>query len=172
MAQAYSNMGEDQLAMDYTKQAFERRERTSEREKFYIESDYHNLVTQDVTRTIETYQLWMKAYPRDDIPHNNVGVTYAELGQHYKSLHEAQESVRLDPNNILAMQNVAFGFLSLNRFDEAKTYFGEILARRPDDMTAHLGVYVTAAILEDSAGIQQQQVAWASGRPEAQGLFF
>jgi len=171
MAQAYGNMGEDQLTIDYTKQAFERRERTSEREKFYIESHYYNLVAQDLARTVQTYELWIKSYPRDDIPHNNLGVTYAELGQHEKALHEAQESVRLDSNNVLALHNVAFEFLALNRFDEAKMGFGQILARRPDDVTAHLGTYITAGILEDNVAMQQH-VAWASSKPEAQGLFF
>jgi len=171
MAQAYGNMGEDQLTIDYMKEAFERRERTSEREKFYIESHYYNLVAQDLPRSVQTYELWIKAYPRDDIPHNNLGVTYAELGQHEKALHEAQESARLDSNNVLALQNVAFEFLALNRFDEAKMGFGQILARHPDDVTAHLGTYITAAILEDNVAMQQH-VAWASGRPEAQGLFF
>jgi tetratricopeptide (TPR) repeat protein len=148
------------------KQAFERRDRTSEREKFYIESHCHNSVTQDLMRTVETYELWMKAYPRDDIPHNNIGVTYAELGQHEKGLHEAKEAVRLDSNNVLAQQNVAFGFMALNRFDEAKIGFGEVLARRPDDVLSHLGMYITSAILEDNAAMQQQ-VAWASGKPDA-----
>jgi eukaryotic-like serine/threonine-protein kinase len=166
MAQAYGNMGEDQLAIEYTKQAFERRDRTSEREKFYIESHYHSSVTQDLMRTVETYELWMKAYPRDDIPHNNIGVTYAELGQHEKGLHEAKEAVRLDSNHVLAQQNVAFGFMALNRFDEAKIGFGEVLARRRDDVVSHLGMYITSAILEDNAAMQQQ-VAWASGRPDA-----
>jgi eukaryotic-like serine/threonine-protein kinase len=171
MAQAYGNLGEDQLSIDHMKQAFERRERTSEREKFYIESHYYNLVAQDLKRTVQTLELWIKAYPRDDIARNNLGVTYAELGQHEKGLHEAQESVRLDSNNVLSLLAVAFEFLALNRFDEAKMGFGQILTRHPDDVTAHLGTYITAAILEDNVAMQQQ-LAWAATRPEAQGLFF
>jgi eukaryotic-like serine/threonine-protein kinase len=171
LAQAYGNMGEDQLGVDYMKQAFERRERTSERERFYIESHYYNLVSQDLVKTAQTYELWIKAYPRDDIPHTNLGVGYAELGQHEKALHEAQEAVRLDPNNVLAMQNVAFNFLSLGRFDEAKMGFGQVLARQPDDEVAHVGMYITATILDDNPTMQQH-LAWGTSKPEVRGLFF
>jgi len=171
MAQAYGNMGEDRLTLEYTKQAFDRRERTSEREKFYIEAHYYNIVTQDLTRTVQSYELWEKAYPRDDIPHNNIGVTCAELGQHEKSLSETQEALRFDPNNVLAEQNTAFAFLSLDRFDEARMSMAKLLSRHPDDLATHVGLYLTAAVLHDNA-TTQQQVAWASPRSDAQALFF
>ncbi|PYX91486.1 MAG: hypothetical protein DMG71_20060 [Acidobacteria bacterium] len=171
MAQAYGNMGEDRLTLEYTKQAFDRRERTSEREKFYIEAHYYNIVTQDLTRTVQSYELWEKAYPRDDIPHNNIGVTCAELGQHEKSLSETQEALRFDPNNVLAEQNTAFAFLSLDRFDEARMSMVKLLSRHPDDLATHVGLYLTAAVLHDNA-TTQQQVAWASPRSDAQALFF
>jgi eukaryotic-like serine/threonine-protein kinase len=172
MAQVYGNLGEEQLALEYTKQAFDRRERTSEREKLYIESHYYNLVTQDLTRTVQTYELWTKAYPRDDIPHNNLGVTYAQLGQHDKGLQEAQEALRLEPSsNVLAQENVGFAYLSLDRFDEARMTFTNTLAKHPDDVTVHVGRYVLAAILQDEASMQQN-VAWALSKADAQALFF
>ena len=172
MAQAYGNLGEGQLAFEYTKQAFDRRERTSEREKFYIESHYYNLVAQDLTRTIQTYELWAKVYPRDDIPHNNLGVTYAQLGQQDKGLQEAQTALRLEPNaNVLAQENTGFGYLSLDRFDEARMTFNNVLAKHPDDVSAHLGLYNLAVIAQDQSSAQQH-VAWAASQADAQGLFF
>src|SRR5262249_48094205 len=146
-------------------------ERTSERERLYIETHYYDLVLQDKAQGIQTYEIWTKAYPRDDLPHNNLGVLYAELGQHEKALREAQESVRLDPINMLGMEIVGFAFLALNRFDEAKIAFGQALSHRPDGLVTHIGIYVTAAVVGDNAAMQQQ-VAWVSGRPEAEGTFF
>ena len=171
LAQAYGNLGEEERAAEYTRQAYDRRERTSEREKFYIESHYYNLVTQDFNRTIQTYELWEKAYPRDDIPPNNLGVTYAQLGQHEKGLQEAQQATRFDPNDVLAQENVAFGFTGLDRFDESRMTFNNTLARHPDDMTVHLGLYNLADLTQDQSSLQQQ-VSWAASRNDAQSLFY
>jgi serine/threonine protein kinase/Tfp pilus assembly protein PilF len=171
LGQIYSNIGEDQTGIEYTKLAFDRRERTSEKEKFYIESHYYDGVTQDMMQAIETYELWTKAYPRDDVPRNNLGVSHARLGQHERALREAQEAVRLDPNNALAVANVGFQFLALNRFDEARMVFEQELKRRPDDRASHIGMYAIASLSGDTAAMQQH-VAWASGKMGAEGLFF
>jgi serine/threonine protein kinase/predicted Zn-dependent protease len=171
LGQAYRNMGEDQLGIEYMKQAFDRRERTSEREKFYIESHYYHLVTQDQMQTIQTVELWAKAYPRDDTPPNNLGVFYSELGQHDKALREHQEAVRLDPNNAFSVENVGLTFLALDRFDEARSIFEQGLARRPDDALLHLGLYVLASLNGDNATMQRH-MAWAMGKPQGEALFF
>jgi serine/threonine protein kinase/predicted Zn-dependent protease len=171
LGQMYSNIGEDQTAIEYIKLAFDRRERTSEKEKFYIESHYYDVVTQDMMQAIETYELWTKAYPRDDVPRNNLGVSHARLGQYERALREAQEAVHLDPNNALAVANVGFQFLALNRFDEARMAFEQELRRRPDDMASRIGMYVIASLRGDTAAMQQH-VAWASGKTGAEGVFF
>ncbi len=170
MAQAYGNMGDDDLISQYTKEAFDRRERTSERERFYIDSHYYGSVREDLTRSSESYELWAKAFPRDDIPHNNLGVNYSQLGQHEKALHESQEAVRLDPNNVLAWQNVGFSFLALDRLDESKTAFQQILAQHPDDVIAHFGLCIVSSLLGDTAEVARH-LAWASGTPNAESLF-
>jgi serine/threonine protein kinase/Tfp pilus assembly protein PilF len=171
LGQMYSNIGEDQTAIEYIRLAFDRRERTSEKEKFYIESHYYDVVTQDMTQAIETYELWTKAYPRDDVPRNNLGVSHARLGQYERALREAQEAVHLDPNNALAVANVGFQFLALNRVDEARMAFEQELRRRPDDMLSRIGMYAIASLRGDAAAMQQH-VAWASGKTGAEGVFF
>src|SRR6202022_4806199 len=115
LGQAYSNVGEDELAAQYIKQAFERRERTSEREKFYITAHYYDTVAGDYPQAMQTYELWSKSYPRDDVPPNNLAIAYSALGQHEKALQEAQEAARLDRNNA---QAVGFEFLVWIRFAE------------------------------------------------------
>src|ERR1700737_790378 len=171
LGQVYRNVGEDQTGIDYTKLAFDRRERTSEKEKFYIESHYYDGVTQDMMQAIETYELWTKAYPRDDVPRNNLGVAHSQLGQHERALREAQEALRLDPNNALSAANVGFQFLALNRFDEARMAFEQELRRRPDDMVSRIGMYAIASLSGDTAAMQQH-VAWASGKTGPGGVFF
>ena len=45
VGQAYANNGQEELAIENTKQAFERRDRTSELEKLYISTHYYDIVT-------------------------------------------------------------------------------------------------------------------------------
>jgi predicted Ser/Thr protein kinase len=169
MGQAYANLGEDELAAKYTKEAFDRRDRTSEREKLYITSHYYGNVVRDVPQTIQTLELWAKTYPRDQVPHNNLTVAYTILGRLDQALQEAQESVRLtdDAGNASAL---AFAYLALDRLDEARSIIQRALARTPDDFALHLGAYSLASLQQD-ARVMEQQVAWASGKPGSEGLF-
>jgi DNA-binding winged helix-turn-helix (wHTH) protein len=161
LGQAYVNIGEDELGAQYVKQAFERRERTSEREKFYITSSYYVHVIGDEPQAIQTYELWAKAYPHDDVPPNNLAHEYSSLGQHEKAL---QKAGRLDPI-------LGFEYLALNRFDEAPSIFEQGLAHRPDDEALHIGMHVIASLSGDPGAVERQ-AAWALGRPEAEGIFF
>ena len=74
------------LAIENTKQAFERRERTSELEKLYISTHYYDIVTGEADKAIEAYQLWKRTYPRDSIPPNNLAASYAAMGKFDQAL--------------------------------------------------------------------------------------
>src|SRR5437660_621095 len=81
LGQVYANMGENALSVDYTQKAFDRRERASERENLYISSHYYEIVTRDLDRTAQIYELWRSSYPRDVVPAINLGSLYNSLGQ-------------------------------------------------------------------------------------------
>ena len=97
VGQAYANTGQIGPAIENTKQAFERRERTSEVEKLYISTHYYDIVTGEGDKSTEAYQLWKRTYPRDSIPPNNLSANYAAMGKYDQALAEAQETVRLAP---------------------------------------------------------------------------
>ncbi len=59
----YSNLGESDQGANYTTKAYELRERVSEREKFYIASHYHLVVTGDTEQTTQILELWKQTYP-------------------------------------------------------------------------------------------------------------
>ena len=81
VGQVYANSGQEELAIENTKQAFERRDRTSELERLYITTHYYDIVTGEIDKSIETYELWRRTYPRDSIPTNNLSVFYGQLGK-------------------------------------------------------------------------------------------
>ena len=56
----YANLGERRLAEENGQKAYDLRERTSEREKFYIIAHYLQSVTGEVQKGIDNYELWFK----------------------------------------------------------------------------------------------------------------
>ena len=68
--------------------AFERRDRASELEKLYISTHYYEIVTGELDKSIEAYQLWKRTYPRDSIPTNNLAIDYAWMGKFDQALAE------------------------------------------------------------------------------------
>jgi len=125
----YSNLGQASLAADYAKKAYDLRDRVSERERYRISALYFQTVTSEVEKATEAYELWAKSYPRDMVPHTNLGFLYASLGQYDKAVAETEASVRLEPTinsfgNLVGLyinvNHVAFLRFAVERVNETK----------------------------------------------------
>src|SRR5438094_7624979 len=164
LGQAYNNTGQSALAIENTKQAFERRERASEPEKLYISTHYYENVTGDWDKSIEAYQLWKRTYPRDSIPTNNLAVAYnVYLGKFDQGLAEALETMRLDPNSAFSYGVLGASYLGLNRFAEAKAVREKQVALKLDNMGDHRDLYVMAFLEGETSGMQRE-ADWAKGK--------
>lgn len=159
----------DRAAESFTK-AFELRERVSEREKFTISANYYQHVVGDLDKTLETLELWKQTYPRDWQPHTDLALVYNGVGQHEKALEEAKEAIRLT-QNASPYSQLAQAFARLNRFEEAKATFEEVLARGHDSITVRYSIYRIAFIQGDRVRMQQQ-VDWARGKPEEERMHY
>jgi tetratricopeptide (TPR) repeat protein len=162
---AYGNLNEGQLFDENLTKAFELRERVSERERFNITSRYYGWVTGELDKAIETYNLWIQAYPRDDVAHTNLGVLYDQIGQFEKALAEGLEALRLRPDQGICYSNVASYYLDLNRPAEAKAILAQAKAKRFDNFNIEEGLYLIAFEEGDTEGMHRY-AAWAAGRPE------
>jgi tetratricopeptide (TPR) repeat protein len=140
----------------------------SQREKFYIESHYHNYVTGDLETTLQSYQLWEQSYPRDSVPPNNSGQVFQNLGQYEKALEETRAAFRLTPGDGLTYGNVMSAYLDLDRFQEARSVAEEALSKKLGTPSLHFDLYLLAFLQNDAAGMARQ-VAWAMGRPGDEG---
>ena len=94
----YGTAREYDLAAQFSRRAFELRERVSEREKFYISARYYMDVLDDGDRAIEVLELWKQTYPRDFVPRTNLSARYAAIGRYQEALDEARDGVRLNPD--------------------------------------------------------------------------
>jgi serine/threonine protein kinase/tetratricopeptide (TPR) repeat protein len=170
LGRIYANLGQSKLALENFKKAYELRDRTSDREKFYIASQYYSEVTGELEKGNQQYQMWIEAYPRDFTPHTNLGVNYSYLGQYDKAVEPTKEAIRLEPDEVLAYGNLGEFYMGLNLLDEAKATFDQAHARGLDDPNLRQGIYVLAFLQNDVPGMQQQ-LAWAAGKPGVEDVF-
>jgi eukaryotic-like serine/threonine-protein kinase len=162
IGQGYGNIGESVLAVENTKQAFERRDRCSELEKLYIETHYYSIVTGESDKELEALELWRRTYPRDSIPANNLAVGYEAMGKWEQALEAAQANMQLAPDSSFSYNSLAVAYLGLNRLAESKAIREEELRNKIDSTVAHSDLYMLAFLDGDTAGMQRQ-VEWAKG---------
>src|SRR5581483_8756972 len=73
----YANTGRSALAPEYSRKAFELRDRVSERERFFISWRYFHDATQDWEKAIELARSWTATYPREPFAFNSLGVSFS-----------------------------------------------------------------------------------------------
>ena len=169
LAIAYATAQEYDLAAEFSQKAFDLRERTSEREKFYISARYYMDVLFDADKAIEVQELWKQTYPRDFAPRTNLTVRYCAIGQFEKGLAEASESVRLNPDAGVAYAGVALSSICLNRYDEAKAAIEQALSRGLQPPQYRYMLHSIALLKGNTAGMKQLMDA-AAGTPVEAGM--
>jgi tetratricopeptide (TPR) repeat protein len=103
----------------------------------------------------QTYELWTVNYPRDFVPHGNLGNCYANLGQHEKSLREYHEGLRLSPS-VSSYSNLSLEYINLNQLEQAKAKLDEALAHQLDGGGLRSISYLLAFLRGDTAQMEQQ----------------
>jgi serine/threonine protein kinase/Flp pilus assembly protein TadD len=152
---SYNNLGETGLSTKLFQRAYELRDRASEREKFRIAAHYYALYTGELEKSNQTYELWAQAYPRDVIPHANLGYNYSFLGQYEKAVAESLEALRLNPDANFVYGNLIEIYASLGRLDEAKTTYQQAMAHKFETPALHATMYGVAFLQGDAAEMQR-----------------
>src|SRR5439155_676107 len=88
LSTVYGNLGEGQLSRDEIQKAYALRERVSEPERLYIMARYYTTVEGSAQKTIETYQVWTRTYPKEFVPRANLAVAYQNRGENEKAADE------------------------------------------------------------------------------------
>ena len=161
---SYSNLREPGLASENLHKAYELRDRVSERERFHITATYYLLVTGELEKAIQNYELWAETYPRSSEPFGNLGVDYTFLGEYDKAVTVSLQDLRLNPGSAAAYTNLVGLYSALNRPDDGKRVYQEALEHKVDNPFLHGNRYGLAFLAGDTAAMQKQ-VDLASGKP-------
>jgi serine/threonine protein kinase/tetratricopeptide (TPR) repeat protein len=163
----YSNLGENKIASDNVRKAYELRDHASERERLFIEAQYHTLVTGDLDKAQQAMKVYAQTYPRDWLPHNLLGDVLSTLGQHEKTLVEEREALRLYPDTSITYINFILSFIHLNRFEEARSNANEASAKKLDVSDS---LYLLSFLQNDADGMKEQ-VALNADKPGVEDDF-
>ena len=158
----YDNLGEPARAADNLRRAHDLRDRVSDREKFYIESHYQQLVIGDLETARKTCELWQQTYPRDPIPPDTLSYIYTGLGDYDNALSAAQQRLKLAPGSALSYGNLVIRYVNVNRLAEARATAQEAHAHNVDAPIVRLNVYLLDFLQHDRAGMDHEYAAMMS----------
>ena len=171
LAIAYWNLSQNALANVNAQKAYDLRERVSERERFYIDSHYFDLVLGDEAKAMQVYELWQHTYPSDVVPYSNLMVIYKGMGQMEKALNVALRQLRMEPDSAMAYGNLASTYLDLSRFDESKRVLDDAAAHHLDTDQLVLNRYLLAFATANADEMQGILNSVATKPGEADDIF-
>jgi tetratricopeptide (TPR) repeat protein/predicted Ser/Thr protein kinase len=162
----YSTLGESALAQQSLIKAYQLRHRTSDRERFYIETLYHRDVTGNLERELRTLDAWAHSYPRDTVASNLPGgLALSSTGQHERAIAHAEKTIAMDPDSAPAYSNLARNLLSANRPDDALLAIRRAAERKVEAEGVQLISYLVAFLKGDHEALARARTA-ARTRPD------
>jgi tetratricopeptide (TPR) repeat protein len=181
LSAVYANTGQSALAPEFSKKAFDLRNRVSDRERFFISWRYYRDAIQAWDKALELARSWTATYPREAFAFNALGNALIRLGQFEQSVEPLRQAIRLDPQFVPPYGNLAASLLAINRLDEARATLQEAADRKLDFIGASRLSYLLAFVqgdaetmareLKASTGVNQTNSAygWQAHASAAEG---
>jgi eukaryotic-like serine/threonine-protein kinase len=164
-----ANLGQEDLAVTSIKKAYELRGHVSERERLSIESVYYRIVTGDLQKCRQTYELRVQAYPRDWSALSNLSGLLLDLGQYDKALLRSQEVFEQNPDGPPSYTQFIAAQIFLSRLGEAKATGKEAVAKHLDNALLHYWMYQVAFLQSDTVEMEKQ-ASWAKANEDVSDL--
>ena len=164
----YSALGESVLSLESTSKAYQLRDHTSDRERFFITTLYDREVTGNLEKEQQTLELWARTYPRDRDAHGLMsGFASQGSGQYEKALQEANIAIGIDPDFSPGYVNTASAYLYMDRLQEAEATAQRGFERKFEVPEFFLLRFYLAFSKGDREGMNRA-AALAKGKPWAE----
>jgi eukaryotic-like serine/threonine-protein kinase len=161
----YANTGQTALAPEWSRKAFDLRDRVTERERYFISWRYYRDATQAFDAGLDLARSWTAAYPREAFAFNSLGWSSWSLGQYQQAIAPLRESIRLDTRFIPPVSNLIATLTALNQFDAARSVLEESRAIGIDHIAIRREAYRLAFVENDGAAMTRELDA-ALAKPE------
>jgi eukaryotic-like serine/threonine-protein kinase len=160
----YTNLGEEDRAVEAAKKAFDLRGRVSERERFYIDDHFYTS-SGDIEKDREDLESAVRAYPNDGSAYANLALGYDLFyGNYDKAVQFGDQFSRLEPAAPFGYAHTAAGYMVLNRAEEARSTLQRAVDAKADNLFIHQQLYQLAYLTADADGMQRE-MKWAEGKP-------
>ena len=158
----YSNQGAVTRGLEYLSKAYELRQRVTERERIYIESQYA-LQQYDLPKALDSYKLYVATYPRDAAAWNNLAIAYQLAGDVEQSATGFEKTWEIAKWDTVAAENAGGTLIGLDQLAEGDRYLKEALEHGGGD---DQGYHTSAMTSEFVAGRSdwETHVQWAAAR--------
>jgi eukaryotic-like serine/threonine-protein kinase len=163
LATSYGNIGENSLAMENAQRAYSLRDRSSVKERLYLDTLNSSYVTGNLPEDERNVELILRTYPRDLGPYVDASADKIERGDYENSILAAQQALQLDRTHSIAVSNLWTCYVALNRFDAARAVLDQGIANGIDPEGLAANYYLSAFLRNDAEGMQKQ-VALAAGK--------
>jgi serine/threonine protein kinase/Flp pilus assembly protein TadD len=156
LGESYQPLSEPEKSAEYTRKAYELRERASESEKLAITSFYELVVTGNLEAARSSYQSWAQTYPRDQEPQESLWITYTLMGDYEKANAAALQALKLNPGSGNNFVNLAFSYQWINQLQQAEATVRESRAHNIDSPWLPLVLYNVYFLQHDAAAMERQ----------------
>jgi DNA-binding winged helix-turn-helix (wHTH) protein/tetratricopeptide (TPR) repeat protein len=163
LGRVYQDMGENALAAENTTKAYQLRDRTSDPEKFFIESNFHLTVTGDLEKARQVAELWARTYPRDSRPYGFLSFIYQDLGRYDKSIEAGKAAVEIDRDLVPGYANLAWAYVLSDRLDDAEQTVRLAQERNLEFPDLYILLYDIAFLRNDEPGMRRS-IEMAQGK--------
>ncbi len=169
-AYSYFNAGQESLADESLKRAYELRDRAIEPERDLISAEYYLSITGEIPKAIGLLQLLVREHPQNGLAHLQLGHAYITLGDWEKAVSESRQATDLLPEEIIGYAQLGCSSRALGQLNEAQEVFEKAVARNPEIIFPHVNLYYQAFLRNDPVEMQRQR-DWARGKPLFEAAF-
>ncbi len=109
-------------------------QKTTEKEKLYIEASYAEFVEQDEEKTLNILQQMVKKFPKEKRGHLRLGWYYqGDRSTQQKAIDEHKKALDLDPNYKEALNWIAYAYANAGDYEKAIEYMKKYVSVSPGD---------------------------------------
>jgi len=156
LGESYQPQGELTLAAEYTRKAYDLRERTSDHEKLNIAAFYEVVVTGDLEAARRSYELIAQTYPRDEAAQIILWYIHLICGDYARADAAAKRAFEINPDSSNNYVSLMYCDQYLGRYDQAKAAAEQSRAKKLSSPWYPLILYVVDFLQNDAAGMAKQ----------------
>jgi tetratricopeptide (TPR) repeat protein/predicted Ser/Thr protein kinase len=165
LSSIYGNINQSTEMKRNIDEAYARRDRVSERERFYIDGR-HCVITTDPDCYTNVAELWKRTYPRDSMAHGIFADSLYFQGNCAKAVEDAAEAVRLAGGRLSQPYgSLARIHLCLGNTSETRRTLDEATARHLEGPIIYIIRYRLGFFERDDRAMTMAR-QWAAGRSE------